>query len=92
VRLQKKSVNAMGKNKNKFSIFRNLPRRGENKTGIMPTMSATVRPNFIENLLISSKSLSVVLPVTPILAIAQLRMPTGLDKAIIKAYKTLNSA
>ena len=92
VKLQRKSVKAMGKNKNKLSILINLPMRGENKIGARPTMSATEKPSFMENLLTSANSLPVALPVTPILAIAQLKMFTGLDKAIMKAYRTLNSA
>ena len=85
VRLQRKSVKAIGKNKDRLSILINFPIRGENKIGMRPTMSAMVRPNFMENFLISSKSLPVALPVTPTLAIAHDKIFTGLDRAIMKA-------
>lgn len=92
VRLQTKSVNPRGKNNSKLPVLRNTWIRGDNKISPKPTTDASVIPSFVENFLIFSKFIPATLPVTATLVIAPLKIFTGIDTAIIKAYKTLNSA
>ena len=92
VRLHRKRVRAMGRQRSRLSILRKILISGENNIGTRAIIRATAIPSLTENEFIFPKSIPAIMPDTLARVIAVLKIPTGLDKAIMRAYKTLNSA